>query len=180
MFRKDNILFIRYANPQNDTIYIEYGSDDDINFYYMPVMPLESYEWQILSKAGYDLEKIYVNTLDWIRNPNTYNRQSKKVTAIENLQKIKFAKNADVNVFWQKNHLVFSTHEQTKIYERKINFDIAITEKNNPLRVYQSIQVNLPSSAWTQHKVQVDIPYFSNYSLYIASKNKLSFAISHG
>jgi hypothetical protein len=179
MFTKHNILFVRYANPQNDTIYIEYGTDDDVNFYYMPVMPLDSYEWQILFKAGYDLDKIYLNTIEWIKNPNTYNRKSKNVTAIDNLQKIKFAKDADINVFWQKNYLVFSTHEQTKIYERKPNFDIAITEKNNPLMVYQSVHVDLPSSVWQQHKVKVDIPYFSNYSLYIASKNNLSFTLSH-
>ena len=69
MFTKHNILFVRYANPQNDTIYIEYGTNDDIDFYYMPVMPLDSYEWQILLKAGYDLDKIYLNTIH-IRVPS--------------------------------------------------------------------------------------------------------------
>lgn len=178
MFTKHNILFVRYANPQNDTIYIEYGTDDDVNFYYMPVMPLDSYEWQILFKAGYDLDKIYLNTVDWIRNPNMYKRQHKKAIAIDHLQKIKFASNADINVFWQGNYLVFSTQEHTKIYERKPNFDIAITEKNNPLIIYQSIQINLPIFVWKQHKVKVDIPYFSNYSLYTYGNN-LSFSLSH-
>jgi len=47
--------------------------------------------------------------------------------------------------------------------------------------VYETVDVNFPSaSIWKTHKEKVDIPHFSNYSLYITSSEKLSFKISHG
>jgi len=178
MFTKHNILFVRYANPQNDTIYIEYGTDDDVNFYYMPVMPLDSYEWQILFKAGYDLDKVYRNTLDWIKNPQLSKYKIKEEVKTKSIVKIRSLSKADLQVSWQDSHLIFDAIEDQKLYEKNPNFDIAITEKNNPLMVYQKIQINLPSSVWKQHKVKVDIPYFSNYSLYTYGNN-LSFSLSH-
>lgn len=180
MFTKHNILFVRYANPQNDTIYIEYGTDDDVNFYYMPVMPLDSYEWQILFKAGYDTDKIYVNTLDWIKNPYLSRYEYKKDQS-SNLIKLCKNNEAHFNVSWNDSYLVFDADTKQKLYETAPKFKIAITEKNNPLMVYETINVNFPStSIWKTHKEKVDIPYFSNYSLYITSSEKLSFKISHG
>lgn len=179
MFTKHNILFVRYANPQNDTIYIEYGTDDDVNFYYMPVMPLDSYEWQILFKAGYDTDKIYLNTLDWIKNPylSKYKHKEDKQKIFVKLVKLP---TAELQVSWENNYLIFDASFDQKLYEKNVTFDIAITEKNNPLMVYENVNVNLPNNIWKTHREKVDITYFSNYSLYIASKNKLSFAISHG
>ena len=86
MFTKDNILFVRYANPQNDTIYIEYGTEENVNVYYMPVLPLDSYEWQILYAADYDLEKVYVDTLEWIKNPFTF-VEKKSTTSTKSIKK---------------------------------------------------------------------------------------------
>lgn len=180
MFTKHNILFVRYANPQNDTIYIEYGTDDNVNFYYMPVMPLDSYEWQILFKAGYDTDKIYLNTLDWIKNPKISKYKNKQEDKQKSFAKLRRLANAELQVSWQNNHLIFDADTDQKLYEKNVTFDIAITEKNNPLMVYENVNVNLPSNIWKTHREKVDIPYFSNYSLYIASKNKLTFTISHG
>ena len=98
MFTKHNILFVRYANPQNDSIYIEYGTDDDVNFYYMPVMPLDSYEWQILFKAGYDLDKVYRNTLDWIKNPQLSKYKIKEEVKTKSIVKIRSLSKADLQV----------------------------------------------------------------------------------
>lgn len=178
MFTKHNILFVRYANPQNDTIYIEYGTEENVNIYYMPVMPLDSYEWQILFKAGYDLDTIYRNTLDWIKNPQLSKYKSKEAVKTKSFVKLRSLTESDLQVSWQDSYLVFNAHTDQKLYEKNPNFDIAITEKNNPLMVYQSVHVDLPSFIWKQHKVKVDIPYFSNYSLYIFGNN-LSFSLSH-
>lgn len=178
MFTKDNILFVRYANPQNDTIYIEYGAEENVNVYYMPVLPLDSYEWQILSEADYDLEKVYVDTVEWIKNPQPSKYKNETLVKTKSLVKLRSLPNADLQVSWQDSHLIFSADVDQKLYEKDPNFDIAITEKNNPLMVHQSVHVDLPSTVWKQHKVKVDIPYFSNYSLYTFGNN-LSFTLSH-
>ena len=175
MFTKDNILFVRYANPQNDTIYIEYGAEENVNVYYMPVLPLDSYEWQILSEADYDVEKVYVDTLEWIKNPFTF--VEKKVQPQQNpLRKITVNDSADILVSWKNNFLQFDRVK--KPYEAGAEFSIAVTLKNNPLVINEVVNVKFPYQTWETFKVEVDTPYFSNYSLYTFGNN-LSFTLSH-
>ena len=71
MFSKHNIQSIRFSNPQNDTVHIVYEDNGANTNYWFPVIPYNSYEWSIVREAGYDMESIFRNTLEWVKTHET-------------------------------------------------------------------------------------------------------------
>lgn len=68
MITKDNILQVRFANPENTVIEVLYNADDGkTRRYNIPARPTNSREWKILKAAGWTLNKVKTETVEWTR-----------------------------------------------------------------------------------------------------------------
>ena len=76
MFNKDNIISVRYTNPQNTDIEVIYTEEDGRNIpFYLASKPTTVPAWKILKEAGWTPSKIADSTVDWIRDQTTLQYQ---------------------------------------------------------------------------------------------------------
>lgn len=130
MFSKDNIKSIRFSNSQNDTVYVVYQDNGvDVN-YWFPVIPYNSYEWQVTRQAGYDMENIYRNTLEWIR---AYEPVEQVVNSNEQFTKLSHS------VIMNDNKATVTLHD---VLFNNDKLDLFITKPNNPAALIQMISVS--------------------------------------
>lgn len=124
MFSKDNIKSIRFSNPQNDTVEVQYIDDEDRTLsYWFPVIPYNSVEWFIVKDAGFDFGSIYKNTLSWIEE-----RKLLEPTII----KKQYTK---LNYVIENNNVKVKLH---KVTDHKF-IDFFITKSNNPMALLEKI-----------------------------------------
>lgn len=129
MFSKDNIKSIRFSNPQNDTVHVVYQDNgSDVN-YWFPVIPYNSYEWQVTREAGYDMENIFRNTLSWIKA-----QEPAEQVVNSNEQFTKLSHSVIIN----DNKATVTLHDVLFRDER----DLFITKPNNPTALIQMISVS--------------------------------------
>lgn len=68
MFNKDNIISVRYTNPQNTDIEVIYTEEDGRNIpFYLASKPTTVPAWKILKEAGWTPSKIADSTVKWIK-----------------------------------------------------------------------------------------------------------------
>lgn len=68
MFTKDNIISARYMNAENDTVEVLYRDvDETVHAFIMPARPTTSKQWKVLKEAGWTLNKVKKQTVEWIR-----------------------------------------------------------------------------------------------------------------
>ena len=69
MFTKDNIISVRYTDPQNTTIEVLYTDDEDgkTRPFFFPASPTTSIAWKILKEAKWTPSKVADSTVSWIR-----------------------------------------------------------------------------------------------------------------
>lgn len=132
MFSKDNIKSIRFSNPQNDTVHVVYRDNRQDVDYWFPVIPYNSYEWQVTRQAGHDMESIFRNTLDWIKS---HEPAEQVVNSNEQFTKLSHSvimndNKATVTLY----NVMFSNAE----------LDLFITKPNNPTALIQMISVSNP------------------------------------
>lgn len=72
MFTKDNIISVRYTNPENDTVEVLYKSDEDgkIRPYIFPSRPTKSLPWETLRAANWTTSRVKDSTVTWIKDQN--------------------------------------------------------------------------------------------------------------
>ena len=76
MFNKDNIISVRYTNPENTNIEVIYTEEDGRNIpFYLAASPTSVPAWKILKEAGWTPSKIADSTVDWIRDQTTIQYQ---------------------------------------------------------------------------------------------------------
>ena len=76
MFNKDNIISVRYTNPENTNIEVIYTEEDGRNIpFYLAASPTTVPAWKILKEAGWTPSKIADSTVDWIRDQTTLQYQ---------------------------------------------------------------------------------------------------------
>jgi hypothetical protein len=69
MFNKDNIISVRYTNPENDSIEVIYTEEDGRNIpFFLAAKPTTVPAWKILKEAGWTPSKIADSTVEWIRD----------------------------------------------------------------------------------------------------------------
>lgn len=130
MFSKDNIKSIRFSNPQNDTVHVVYRDNrQDVN-YWFPVIPYNSYEWQVTRQAGYDMESIFRNTLEWIKS---HEPAEQVVNSNEQFTKLSHS------VTMNNNKATVTLHD---VLFNNDELDLFITKPNNPTALIQMISVN--------------------------------------
>lgn len=138
MFSKDNIKSVRFSNSQNDTIEIIYfdAFNDENPFvkYWIPVIPYNSIEWKILREAGYDLDVIYKNTLNWIQQVKQYQEQQEKKQIIvsNNLKKLQHTEKSD------EHFITVTLHDVESLDE---NLDLFVTKLNNPNALIKTLSI---------------------------------------
>jgi hypothetical protein len=129
MFSKHNIQSIRFSNPQNDTVHIVYEDNGANTNYWFPVIPYNSYEWSIVREAGYDMESIFRNTLEWAK---THEPVEQVVKSNEQFTKLSHSVTINDNKTTVKIHDVLLNNE----------LDLFITKPNNPTALLQMISVS--------------------------------------
>jgi len=129
MFSKHNIQSIRFSNPQNDTVHIVYEDNGANTNYWFPVIPYNSYEWSIVREAGYDMESIFRNTLEWVK---THEPVEQVVKSNEQFTKLSHSVTINDNKTTVKLHDVLLNNE----------LDLFITKPNNPTALLQMISVS--------------------------------------
>jgi len=129
MFSKHNIQSIRFSNPQNDTVHIVYQDNGANTNYWFPVIPYNSYEWSIVREAGYDMESIFRNTLEWAK---THEPVEQVVKSNEQFTKLSHSVTINDNKTTVKIHDVLLNNE----------LDLFITKPNNPTALLQMISVS--------------------------------------
>ena len=129
MFSKHNIQSIRFSNPQNDTVHIVYQDNGANTNYWFPVIPYNSYEWSIVREAGYDMESIFRNTLEWVK---THEPVEQVVKSNEQFTKLSHSVTINDNKTTIKLHDVLLNNE----------LDLFITKPNNPTALLQMISVS--------------------------------------
>jgi hypothetical protein len=129
MFSKHNIQSIRFSNPQNDTVHIVYEDNGANTNYWFPVIPYNSYEWSIVREAGYDMESIFRNTLEWVK---THEPVEQVVKSNEQFTKLSHSVTINDNKTTVKIHDVLLNNE----------LDLFITKPNNPTALLQMISVS--------------------------------------
>jgi hypothetical protein len=129
MFSKHNIQSIRFSNPQNDTVHIVYQDNGANTNYWFPVIPYNSYEWSIVREAGYDMESIFRNTLEWVK---THEPVEQVVKSNEQFTKLSHSVTINDNKTTVKLHDVLLNNE----------LDLFITKPNNPTALLQMISVS--------------------------------------
>ena len=129
MFSKHNIQSIRFSNPQNDTVHIVYQDNGANTNYWFPVIPYNSYEWSIVREAGYDMESIFRNTLEWAK---THEPVEQVVKSNEQFTKLSHSVTINDNKTTVKLHDVLLNNE----------LDLFITKPNNPTALLQMISVS--------------------------------------
>jgi vacuolar-type H+-ATPase subunit H len=69
MFTKDNIISVRYTDPQNTTIEVLYTDDEDgkTRPFFFPASPTTSIAWKILKEAKWTPSKVADSTVSWIK-----------------------------------------------------------------------------------------------------------------
>lgn len=69
MFTKDNIVSVRYTDPQNTTIEVLYTDhvDGKTRPFYFPSSPTTTVMWKILKEAKWTPSKIADSTVKWIK-----------------------------------------------------------------------------------------------------------------
>ena len=76
MFNKDNIISVRYTNPENTNIEVIYTEEDGRNIpFYLAASPTSVPAWKILKEAGWTPSKIADSTVDWIKDQTTLQYQ---------------------------------------------------------------------------------------------------------
>ena len=130
MFSKDNIKSIRFSNPQNDTVYVVYQDNGVDVDYWFPVIPYNSYEWQVTRQAGYDMESIFRNTLEWIKS---HEPVEQVVKTNEQFTKLSHS------VIMNNNKATVTLHD---VLFNNDELDLFITKPNNPTALIQMMSVN--------------------------------------
>lgn len=130
MFSKDNIKSIRFSNPQNDTVHVVYrDNNEDVN-YWFPVIPYNSYEWQVARQAGHDMESIFRNTLKWIKS---HEPAEQVINTNEQFTKLSHS------VIVTDNKATVTLHD---VLFNNNELDLFITKPNNPTALIQMISVS--------------------------------------
>lgn len=130
MFSKDNIKSIRFSNPQNDTVHVVYrDNNEDVN-YWFPVIPYNSYEWQVARQAGHDMESIFRNTLKWIKS---HEPAEQVINTNEQFTKLSHS------VIMNDNKATVTLHD---VLFNNNELDLFITKPNNPTALIQMISVS--------------------------------------
>ena len=76
MFNKDNIISVRYTNPENSNVEVIYTEEDGKKIpFYLASKPTSVPAWKILKEAGWTPSKIADSTVDWIRDQTTLQYQ---------------------------------------------------------------------------------------------------------
>lgn len=138
MFSIDNIQSIRFSNPQNDTIEVVYFDKNNIENpfvkYWFPVIPYNSAEWKIVREAGYDLDSIYRETLNWLEQIRETNYQ-KPVS--------------DQNIFTKLDHSAIIQNGKFKVTVPAVTdsqeMNLFITKYNNPSKLIKTVRLELNS-----------------------------------
>lgn len=138
MFSIDNIQSIRFSNPQNDTIEVVYFDKNNIENpfvkYWFPVIPYNSAEWKIVREAGYDLDSIYRETLNWLEQIRETNYQ-KPVS--------------DKNIFTKLDHSAIIQNGKFKVTVPAVTdsqeMNLFITKYNNPSKLIKTVRLELNS-----------------------------------
>ncbi len=148
MFSKNNIKSIQFSNPQNDTVHVVYQDNGvDVN-YWFPVIPYNSYEWQVTREAGYDMESIFRNTLDWVK---AHEPTEQVVNSNEQFTKLSHS------VTMNNNKTTITLHDTLLRDE----LDLFITKPNNPTALIQMISVS---------KTQFDVDNLQgDFSVYLVN-----------
>lgn len=69
MFNKDNIISVRYTNPENTNVEVIYSEEDGRNIpFYLASKPTSVPAWKILKEAGWTPSKIADSTVKWIED----------------------------------------------------------------------------------------------------------------
>jgi len=138
MFSIDNIQSIRFSNPQNDTVEVVYFDKNNIENpfvkYWFPVIPYNSAEWKIVREAGYDLDSIYRETLNWLEQIRETNYQ-KPVS--------------DKNIFTKLDHSAIIQNGKFKVTVPAVpnsqEMNLFITKYNNPSKLIKTVTLKLNS-----------------------------------
>lgn len=138
MFSIDNIQSIRFSNPQNDTVEVVYFDKNNIENpfvkYWFPVIPYNSAEWKIVREAGYDLDSIYRETLNWLEQIRETNYQ-KPVS--------------DQNIFTKLDHSAIIQNGKFKVTVPAVTdsqeMNLFITKYNNPSKLIKTVRLELNS-----------------------------------
>lgn len=138
MFSIDNIQSIRFSNPQNDTVEVVYFDKNNIENpfvkYWFSVIPYNSAEWKIVREAGYDLDSIYRETLNWLEQIRETNYQ-KPVS--------------DKNIFTKLDHSAIIQNGKFKVTVPAVpnsqEMNLFITKYNNPSKLIKTLTLKLNS-----------------------------------
>lgn len=138
MFSIDNIQSIRFSNPQNDTVEVVYfdknNKENPFVKYWFPVIPYNSAEWKIVREAGYDLDSIYRETLNWLEQIRETNYQ-KPVS--------------DQNIFTKLDHSAIIQNGKFKVTVPAVTdsqeMNLFITKYNNPSKLIKTVRLELNS-----------------------------------
>lgn len=139
MFSIDNIQSIRFSNPQNDTVEVIYYDKNNIENpfvkYWFPVIPYNSAEWKIVREAGYDLDSIYRETLNWLKQIREYRET--------NYQKPV----SDKNIFTKLDHSAIIHNGKFKVTVPAVSdsqeMNLFITKYNNPSKLIKTVRLDL-------------------------------------
>jgi hypothetical protein len=77
MFTKNNIVSVRYTDPQNTTIEVLYTDhvDGKTRPFYFPSSPTTTVMWKILKEAKWTPSKVADSTVEWIKDQTTLQYQ---------------------------------------------------------------------------------------------------------
>lgn len=120
MITKDNILQVRFANPENTVIEVLYNADDGkTRRYNIPARPTNSREWKILKAAGWTLNKVKTETVEWARRQSRMYGIIVKEAAEEKLSELRDQEWNRIRNASKLEKQKFD-EEQTKLYESRI------------------------------------------------------------
>ena len=141
MFSIDNIQSIRFSNPQNDTVEVIYYDKNNIENpyvkYWFPVIPYNSAEWKIVREAGYDLDSIYRETLNWLKQIREYRETDYQKPV------------SDKNIFTKLDHRAIKQNGKFKVTVPVVTdsqeMNLFITKYNNPSKLIKTVRLELNS-----------------------------------
>lgn len=120
MFNKDNIISVRYTNPENDTIEVIYTEEDGRNIpFFLPTSPTSVPAWKILKEAGWTPSKIADATVEWIKEQSALQFQiaERFATDISNKQILEIRERYDARVLDMSSSINNSNTNSSSLYK---------------------------------------------------------------
>lgn len=145
MFNKDNIISVRYTNPENTNIEVIYTEEDGRNIpFYLASEPTTVPAWKILKEAGWTPSKIADSTVEWIKDQTTmqYQIAERFAKELSNEQLLEIRERYDARVLDMSSSINNTDTSSSSLYQLitemndyeeavfKLKLDILEDEKN--------------------------------------------------